>query len=1394
MTFTVTVSNTGANEATGVEVRDQLPTGLSISSPQNIVTSQGTYNPSTGIWDVGVVGVNDSEMLTVTATVDTPGPRSNVAEVIAADQTDFDSTPGDGVGDDFASVDFATTAADLSLTKVVDNAAPNVGQSVNFSIVVSNAGPNDATAVTVLDQLPTGMTFVGSNVGGAYNPATGVWDVGQIAAGGSATLSLEARVNDVGIKTNTAQVRTAAQQDPNSTPGNNAPAENDQASVSITPQAANLSLTKSVTNLSPEVGDTITFQITVSNSGPNNATGVSVRDRLPSGTQFVSATYGAGTNRPGNPVYNETTGVWNVGDVNVGAPVTLNLNALVTSPGLTTNSAEIIASDQSDPNSTPGNGLDSEDDQDDASIQPRQIDLFLSKTVNNFSPTVGEEIDFVITVNNNGPDVATGVLVSEQLPSGVTVLQESASRGSFNRSSGVWNVGTIGVNDPVSLTIRTRVTSIGMGTNVAQVTSANQSDVDSVPGNNVATEDDQASVSFTTQVADLSLTKSVAGGDRPNVGDQISFELEVNNDGPDDASGVQVTDLLPSGLRFVSDSVSAGIYNETSGVWTIGDIPAPTEKQVLIIGPEINAATSGSLTFTQQNSPAIYQSQLNNFRANPLDETRNALIALGYVPSQFQLREVSEPTNPSGMNVEIRFLGQSLKHVDVPNLIVTGNLDTALSTQTNEFSAVNTSSTVMLQINAIVDSVDDVINVAEVTASDQTDPDSTPASGDDGQDDRASATVRPQSVDLSLTKTANTSKPNPGDEVVFTLSVTNNGQDPATGVEVTDVLPAGLTFVRSQPSGVYDPISGIWTVGGVGLATTTSLEIVATANSEVTLSNVAEITAADQRDVDSTPANGAAGEDDQAAADITPATADLSLEKTVDDNTPNVGENVVFTISVTNDGPDEATGVQVRDEIPTGMTFRDALTTSGVFNSTTGVWEIPSLAVGSSTTLTITASVDSVDDKTNVAQVIASDQFDPDSQVANDDAIEDDQSSAALSPELVDLALTKTISDDNPNIGDVIEFEIALTNDGPSTATGVTVFDALPDGLTFQTSRPSIGGYDPNSGIWNIGEIQVGDTPSLIIEAMVEAISSAENSAEVRSVDQPDVDSTPGNDVLSEDDQAMVMLTTQIADLSLIKTVDNDSPGTADEIEFIVTVNNAGPNTATGVVVSDPIPSGLRLISSSTRDGSYDESTGEWTIPQINVGSPATLRLTMAVTSAESATNVGEIIQARQIDPDSTPANGLVDEDDLAGVTVTPRVVDVSVSGTIDSDMPNEGDVVQIVFTAANDGPTDASGVRFQTQIPDTLTLLSSQPENGSFDSATGEWILGDLPNGTATRLVLNLRVDQRGIRQVPIEVSQANEFDVDSTPANGSEIEDDLASVAVRAPRLITKRLFMAR
>src|SRR5262245_23328574 len=83
-----------------------------------------------------------------------------------------------------------------------------------------------------------------------------------------------------------------------------------------------------------------------------------------------------------------------------------------------------------------------------------------------------------------------------------------------------------------------------------------------------------------------------------------------------------------------------------------------------------------------------------------------------------------------------------------------------------------------------------------------------------------------------------------------------------------------------------------------------------------------------------------------------------------------------------------------------------------------------------------------------------------------------------------DLALTKTVSNATPNVGDAITFTITLTNNGPTaTAAGVTVTDLLPAGLTFISATPSQGSYTSATGLWNVGSVTTGSPVTLTITA-----------------------------------------------------------------------------------------------------------------------------------------------------------------------------------------------------------------------------------------------------------------------------------------------------------------------
>src|SRR6202165_2783750 len=170
----------------GVQATDLLPAGLTFVSA---VPSVGAYSSVSGIWNIGAMANGASVTLAITATVSSTSPVTNVAAKTAEDQPD--PVPGN----DSASATVTPVSADIGITKTVDNATPNLGSNVTFTITAANNGPSNATGVHVTDLLPAGLSLFSAVPSvGTYNSVTGVWNIGALANSANATLSVVATV------------------------------------------------------------------------------------------------------------------------------------------------------------------------------------------------------------------------------------------------------------------------------------------------------------------------------------------------------------------------------------------------------------------------------------------------------------------------------------------------------------------------------------------------------------------------------------------------------------------------------------------------------------------------------------------------------------------------------------------------------------------------------------------------------------------------------------------------------------------------------------------------------------------------------------------------------------------------------------------------------------------------------------------------------------------------------------------------------------------------------------------------------------------------------------------------------------------------------------------------
>ena len=644
----------------------------------------------------------------------------------------------------------------------------------------------------------------------------------------------------------------------------------------------------------------------------------------------------------------------------------------------------------------------------------------------------------------------------------------------------------------------------------------------------------------------------------------------------------------------------------------------------------------------------------------------------------------------------------------------------------------------------------------------------------------AAPAKRAPSANLALSMTVDNPKLNKiQDTVVFTITVTNNGPDDAT-VTVKDKLPAGFSNISSDVGAAYDANTGIWNVGTLtssGVGATAILHITAktTIDANTTLTNWAEVWTSSLTDPNSIAGNGSKTEDDDDSATVSPKVANLSITKSANNLVPAINDTVTFTLTVNNAGPLPATNVTVSDPLPAGLTYFSDSSGGTAYNSGSGLWTLPTpLANGANATLQITAIVGAITPITNTATIDSPDLYD--ANPANDNA------SVVLNPPHSDLSLNVSVDKPTPDKNEIVELTLTLHNAGPDT-TNATVKDVFPAGLVYQTDDDGGGIYA--SGTWTVNALASGTDAVLKIKAMVTLKGAKTYSAEVKTSDNIDPNSTPGNNSTTEDDDANVTITPKVADLSLSMSTDVLSPVMPDPVVFTITVKNDGPDTATGVTVKDILPPDWNYQSDDSLGVDYNLGTGIWTLPApLANGASAVLKITATVNSNPVVTNFAEINSSNQFDVDSTPGNITTNnkadnEDDEYGVPSA----DLSLSITADTATPKLGSNLVITITVNNSGPNTAGGVMVKYILPAGLNYVSDSTSGVGYTPGTGIWNIGTLTTsgaGSTATLKITALAATTGTKNNFAEISAGTPSDLDSTPGNNSTTEDDDASIVI--------------
>lgn len=1079
-------------------------------------------------------------------------------------------------------------------------------------------------------------------------------------------------------------------------------------------EKADLAIAKAVDNATPNIGDTVKFTLTVVNYGPNNATGVYVVDRLPAGLQFVSAVASKGT-------YDNNTGIWTIGNLDYFETVTLNITATVEATGTIINNANVTG-DVFDPNMA--NNYAS------ATLNsPPASDLTIDKSVNNPEPYVGDTIQYTITVSNRGPDNAPGVVVEDILPAGLILVSATPSKGVY--TMGTWYVGTLNYLEVATLTILAKVNATGILTNFANVTSQN---FDPNPDNNNVTLDVRG-----IPVADLRIVKNV-NNPRPNFGSNVTFIVGVTNLGPSTATGVTVTDILSPGLVYLSHTVTQGSYDPLTGIWTIGTLNYAASALM-------NLTVLVNTTGDSNNTVSVTGNEYDPERTN-----NNAISVLNAVSADLSIQKtVDRPVINNGetatFTVTVRNAGP-----DTPsNVVVTDLLPAGLSiisytvTQGTFSEATGTwnvgslpalfQATLTLFVRATQAGFQtNIVNVSSEL------PDPMPQDNVDA----VTVDVRP-SADVKITKTVNNSAPDFGETVIFYITVTNLGPDTATVVRTVDGLPAGLVYQSHVASaGVYFPEFYVWTVDSLAPGASETLNLTALVNATGELINTVSVTATEY-DPDMTNNYATAALNGRALADI-------AVQKTVLLTPINNGQSTNFTVTVTNNGPNDATGVAVTDILPAALTIVSSEASQGTFAG--GVWTVGNLANGSSATLVLEVLANAAGIFTNYVNASA-DQYDP--YISNNNAT----AVLTVNPS-ADVSVTKTVSNSTPNFGDQITFYVTVMNNGPDNATGITLTERLPAGLVYVSHVISQGVCYPLACIWIVGDLAPGSSATLNFTVLVNTTGEVIN--RVLAVGE-EFDPYPENNTAE-----VVVNIPPAAYLVIDKVVNATVANFNDTVRFTVSVMNMGPDSAVGVVVTDLLPVGLVYVSHVASQGAYDGVTGAWMVGSLVRDAVATLEIVAGVAISNSTiVNVADVVADTYNPNPDTSAN--------ATVTVNPRA-ELTINKTVDRRAVRVGQNVRFTITVTNNGPDTALNTMVTDRLPDAMRYISSSATRGSYNPATGVWMVGDLPAGSSAVLDIVVQLIRRGTFVNVATVSSGSssggnnttdvEIDVEPSPGPG--------------------------
>ncbi|MEG2810939.1 MAG: DUF3794 domain-containing protein [Clostridium sp.] len=1420
LTYSTVLTNTGSATATNIVFTDLIPTGTTFVPDSVFVdgVQQLGADPSLGV-SIPDIPPGGSRLITFQVTVDNAIPNPNpivnnnsTSYQYFVDPADPPVTAPDAISND---VTTQINQAILEAIKSVDKAVAQFGETLVYTTVITNTGNVTATNVNFIDAIPAGTTFVPGSVTingvpqPGFDPSVG-FPLPDILPGGSVTVSFSVTV-DNGFPPenpipNTSDATYEYLVDPQGAPVVGPPV----LSNTVFTQIDDVILTpvKSVDLAFADIGDTLTYTITVTNTGNTTATGGILTDTIPAGTTFVPGSVTvAGAPQPGA---DPQAGIA-LPDIPPGGSVVVTFQVTVDStlpiPTQVDNTALL---DYPGKPTTPSNTVVTE-------INHAQLDLV--KSVSDDYADFGSVITYTTVITNVGNTDAENVVFTDSIPSGTTFVPGSVIVGGVPQPGadpqvGV-NIGTIPAGGSVTVSFNVIVDSAIPTPNPIENTSSADYEYVVEPGTPPVIAPTSTSNTVETLVnrAILVSTKSV-DKDFADWGEVITYSVDIENVGSTTAINVEFEDLIPAGTTLVPGSV------------TINGAPQPgLDPSVPFPLPDI--PVGGVVTVT-------FQVTVNDANPVPNPIPNSSTTYYDYLVDPLGTPVTATPSQSNIVNTQVNHAQLDItKAVDLAvvtlgdvitytvNITNTGNVDSQNTVLTDiippETTFVPGSVTidgvpapgadpaagisipniapgatvvVVFQVTAplVLPAQNPMLNNAFVDYAYEVDPTEPIVTAPTETSNTVETLVIEQGdvATLEVTKAVDKAFVEVGDTLLYTITVDNTGNTDALDVTITDIVPSGTTFIPGSVTIDGVPAPGADIQAGVNIGTV-SPGVPRTITFEVQVGDVlpvpnpivngASVDYQFRTDPDLDPIDGPT----TPSNDVTTLVKLVSVEisKQVNTQFANRGDVLTYTIIVENTGNTDATDVILTDIIPSGTTFvADSLTVDGVPQ----IGADPSLGyniggVSPSQIKIVTFEVligDVVPDPNpipNTASIVFDYRIDPAGPDITEGPI--DSNTVFTTVNYADITVEKAVDKAYADFGEEVEYTLTITNTGNVDAENVTLIDSIPSGTTFVPGSVTVGGVpqpgeDPSVGV-NVGTIAPGASVVVTFKVLVGNTFPVPNPFLNSGFAQYEyrVDPAGGTTSATSPDSNVVETTVSNASLDIVKSVDKSYAKPGDEIEYTISVTNTGNTTALGVVLTDIVPSGTTFAPGSVTINAVATPGADPNVG-INLGNiPAggTVTVTFKVLIGDTLPDPNPLVNQASadytylVDPAQPPVGG---SDSSNSVTTQVNIAVLDVTKTTNKEFVGVNGVITYTSTIRNTGNVNAVNVVFTDPIPAGTTLVpNSVFVNGVLvpggDPSVGVPVPNIPPGGIA---VVTFQVQVNGAVPTPNPIPNISEVD----------------------------------